>query len=145
MPPSKSVPPAAGSGRASAHELDERTFSRLTGVRSGKQSYYAELKRTKARLTSAVQALEGISAALVRTHDDPRTLLEEVLRAAAGHLRSGWTMIALHDCVLATQTSRFLAVGPEGHVTDVEASAACGLVMPCVSMPMTSAMSANLP
>jgi signal transduction histidine kinase len=121
MPPSRSVPPTAGFPRASAHELDERTFSRLTGVRSGKQSYYAELKRTKARLTSAVQALEGISAALVRTHDDPRALLEEVLRAAAGHLRSGWTMIALHDGVLATQTSRFLAVGPEGHVTDAEA------------------------
>ena len=38
-------------------------------------------------MTSAVQALEGISAALVRIRDDPRALLEEVLRAAAGHLR----------------------------------------------------------
>jgi signal transduction histidine kinase len=118
MPPSM---PPSGSPRTPAHELDERTFSWLTGVRSGKQSYYAELKRTKARLTSAVQALEGISAALVRTHDDPRALLEEVLRAAAGHLRSGWTMIALHDEVLAGQTSRFLAAGPDGQVADSEA------------------------
>jgi signal transduction histidine kinase len=93
-------------------------LSTLTGVRSGKQSYYAELKRTKARLTSAVQALERISAALVRTRDDPRALLGEVLRAAAGHLRSDWTMIALSDDALPGLGSRFLATGPRGQLID---------------------------
>jgi signal transduction histidine kinase len=93
-------------------------LSTLTGVRSGKQSYYAELKRTKARLTSAVQALERISAALVRTRDDPRALLGEVLRAAAGHLQSDWTMIALSDNALPGLGSRFLATGPRGQLID---------------------------
>src|ERR1700753_4172043 len=99
-------------------ELDERTLSRLTGVRSGKQSYYAELKRTQARLTSAVRALERISAALVRTRDDPRALLEEVLRAAAGHLQADWTMIALRDGELPSLDMRFLATGPDGTVIE---------------------------
>lgn len=98
--------------------LDESTRSRLTGLRSGKQSYYAELRRTQARLTSAVHALEGISEALVRTRDDPRGLLEDVLRAAAGHLRSDWTMIALHDTAPAELPSRFLAAGPGGVITE---------------------------
>jgi len=92
--------------------VDQPTLSRLTGVRSGKQSYYVELRRTEARMTSAVQALEGISAALVRTRDDPRALLEEVLRAAAGHLQADWTMIALRDGELPGLDMRFLAVGP---------------------------------
>lgn len=98
--------------------LDESTRTRLTGLRSGKQSYYAELRRTQARLTSAVHAVEGISEALVRTRDDPRALLEEVLRAAAGHLRSDWTMIALHDAAPARLPSRFLAAGPGGLITE---------------------------
>ncbi|MBV9795105.1 MAG: sensor histidine kinase [Actinobacteria bacterium] len=94
--------------------MDQPTLSRLTGVRSGKQSYYAELRRTEARMTSAVQALEGISGALVRTRDDPRALLEEVLRAAAGHLRADWTLIALRDGELPALDMRFLATDPDG-------------------------------
>lgn len=100
--------------------LDETTRSRLTGLRSGKQSYYAELRRTKSRLTSAVHALEGISEALIRTRDDPRSLLEEVLRAAAGHLQSDWTMIALHDGALPELPSRFLAAGPGRVISQAE-------------------------
>ena len=98
--------------------MDQPTLSRLTGVRSGKQSYYVELRRTEARMTSAVQALEGISAALVGTRDDPRALLEEVLRAAAGHLRADWTMIALRDGELPSLDMRFLALGPDAQVLE---------------------------
>ena len=58
---------------------DEASLSTLTGVRSGKNSYYVELRRTGERMTSAVRALEGISSALVRTRDDPRQLLRAVL------------------------------------------------------------------
>ena len=101
-----------------SQELDQPTLSRLTGVRSGKQSYYVELRRTEARMTSAVQALKGISAALVRTRDDPRALLEEVLRAAAGHLRADWTMIALRDGELPSLDMRFLAIGPDGTIIE---------------------------
>ncbi len=103
--------------------VDESALSRLTGVRSGKKSYYVELRRTEARMTSAVRALEGISAALSRTRDDPRALLEEVLRAAAGHLHADWTMIALRDGGLAGLDIRFLALGPEGEVI----GSVCGL------------------
>jgi signal transduction histidine kinase len=107
------MPPSNAGRRRPAREVDQPTLSRLTGVRSGKQSYYVELRRTEARMTSAVQALEGISAALVRTRDDPRALLEEVLRAAAGHLQADWTMIALRDGELPGLDMRFLAVGPD--------------------------------
>ncbi len=110
--------PSNAERRRPVREVDQPTLSRLTGVRSGKQSYYAELRRTEARMTSAVQALEGISAALVRTRDEPRVLLEEVLRAAAGHLCADWTMIALRDGELPALDMRFLAVGPDGQVIE---------------------------
>lgn len=104
------------SDRAARGHADEPTLSRLTGVRSGKKSYYVELRRTEARMTSAVRALEEISAALAHTRDDPRALLQEVLRAAAGHLRADWTMMALRDGELAGLNIRFLALGPDGQV-----------------------------
>ena len=121
MPSAEPTPPSAPLpdgqfGEAQSREMDQPTLSQLTGVRSGKQSYYVELRRTEARMTSAVQALEGISGALVRTRDDPRALLEGVLRAAAGHLRADWTMITLRDGELPALDMRFLAVGPDGTV-----------------------------
>jgi signal transduction histidine kinase len=112
-PPPPPLAPAGGPADA-----DGQLLSTLTGVRSGKQSYYAELKRTKTRLTSAVQALERISAALVRTRDDPRALLGEMLRAAAAHLQSDWTMIAVSDAALPGLGPRFLATGPQGQLID---------------------------
>ena len=118
MPPAEPAPDGLAPEPGQPREMDQPTLSRLTGVRSGKQSYYVELRRTEARMTSAVQALEGISAALVRTRDDPRTLLEEVLRAAAGHLRADWTMIALRDGELPSLDMRFLATGPDGTVIE---------------------------
>ena len=123
MPSAEPTPPSAPLpdgqfGEAQSREMDQPTLSRLTGVRSGKQSYYVELRRTEARMTSAVQALEGISGALVRTRDDPRALLEGVLRAAAGHLRADWTMITLRDGELPALDMRFLAVGPDGTVIE---------------------------
>ena len=96
MPPSDSRP--RGLRRAERGRVGpEHSLSTLTGVRSGKKSYYVELRRTEERMTSAVRALEGISSSLVRTRDDPVGLLHAVLRAAAGHLRADWTMIALRE------------------------------------------------
>ncbi len=43
----------------------------LTGLRSGKRSYYPEYIRSAERLENAVQALDGISRALVRTAAGP--------------------------------------------------------------------------
>jgi hypothetical protein len=117
------VPRAGRVPSPPAGRVDDPALSWLTGVRSGKQSYYVELRRTEARMTSAVRALEGISAALSQTRDDPRVLLEAVLRAAAGHLCADWTMIALRDGELAGLPIRFLAAGPDGELI----GSACGL------------------
>ena len=101
---------------------DSASLSTLTGVRSGKKSYYRELQRTEERMTSAVRALEGISSALVRTRDDPVGLLHGVLRAAAGHLHGDWTMVALRDSALPRLGVRFLAAGRMGALIDSERS-----------------------
>ena len=58
----------------------------LTGVRSGKTSYYRAYVRSDERMQRAVRAMDSISRALVRTVEGPRGLLEEVARAAAAHL-----------------------------------------------------------
>ena len=55
----------------------------LTGVRSGKTSYYRAYVRSDERMQDAVRAMDSISRALVRTVEGPRGLLEEVVRAAA--------------------------------------------------------------
>src|ERR1019366_889486 len=59
----------------------------LTGLRSGKRSFYPEYVRSAERLEQAVQALDGISRALVRTAAGPRTLVEWVVRTATAHRR----------------------------------------------------------
>jgi signal transduction histidine kinase len=112
---------------AQPEPIDDSSLSTLTGVRSGKKSYYVELRRTEERMTSAVRALEGISSALVRTRDDPRELLHGVLRAAAGHLRADWTMMALRDVALPGLGTRFLAAGITGALIDSERALPGGL------------------
>ena len=69
----------------------------LTGVRSGKTSYYRAYVRSDERMQHAVRAMDSISRALVRTVEGPRGLLEEVVRAAAAHLNAEWTVLALSD------------------------------------------------
>ncbi|HBW20138.1 MAG: MadS family sensor histidine kinase [Streptosporangiaceae bacterium] len=82
----------------------------LTGLRSGKRSYYPEYIRSAERLENAVQALDGISRALVRTAAGPRTLVEWVVRTATEHLRAEWLLFAMADGVLPAARPRFLAV-----------------------------------
>ena len=82
----------------------------LTGLRSGKRSYYPEYVRSAERLELAVQALDGISRALVRTAAGPRTLVEWVVRTAAEHLRADWLLFVVADGVLPAARPRFLAV-----------------------------------
>lgn len=123
MPPSERTESPVGAGRAA----DRAALSTLTGVRSGKKSYYVELRRTEERMTSAVRALEGISSALVRTRDDPIGLLHGVLRAAAGHLRADWTMVALRESELPQLGTRFLAAGRSGELVSSERALPAGL------------------
>jgi signal transduction histidine kinase len=82
----------------------------LTGLRSGKRSYYPEYIRSAERLEHAVQALDGISRALVRTTAGPRALVEWVVRTAAAHLQADWLLFAVADGVLPAARPRFLAV-----------------------------------
>lgn len=126
MLPSSSTP-AASTPMAAARAAVGASLSTLTGVRSGKKSYYLELRRTEERMTSAVQALEGISAALVRTRDDPRGLLDSVMRAASGHVQAEWTMVALRRATLPQVAAGFLALGPDGAIVDSESALPSGL------------------
>jgi hypothetical protein len=82
----------------------------LTGLRSGKRSYYPEYVRSTERLEVAVQALDGISRALVRTAAGPRALVEWVVRTATAHLQADWLLFVVADGVLPAARPRFLAV-----------------------------------
>ncbi|QYJ02632.1 sensor histidine kinase [Nocardioides panacisoli] len=91
----------------------------LTGVRSGKESYYRAYVRSDQRTQQAVRAMDSISRALVRTTEGPRGLLEEVVRAAGGHLAATWTLLALSDGNLPGARPRFLVLGAgEEHPVD---------------------------
>ncbi|MEU0269880.1 histidine kinase [Nocardioides sp. NPDC006303] len=92
----------------------------LTGVRSGKRSYYRAFLRSDERMQQAVRAMDSISRALVRTVEGPRALLEEVARAAAVHLAAEWTILALADGHLTGARPRFIIVGHDGRVVGDE-------------------------
>ena len=93
----------------------------LTGLRSGKRSFYPEYVRSAERLEHAVQALDGISRALVRTAAGPRTLVEWVVRTATAHLQAEWLLFVVADGVLPAARPRFLAV-TGGELIDDEGS-----------------------
>jgi signal transduction histidine kinase len=92
----------------------------LTGLRSGKRSFYPEYVRSAERLEYAVQALDRISRALVRTVEGPRTLVEAVVRAAAEHLQADWLLLAIADGALRAARPRFLLLC-NGELIDDEA------------------------
>lgn len=107
-------PERSGSGRNEVEMSDERStparadLGALTGLRSGKRSFYPEYVRSAERLEHAVQALDRISRALVRTVEGPRTLVEAVVRAAAEHLQADWLLLAIADGALRAARPRFL-------------------------------------
>ena len=80
----------------------------LTGVRTGKRSFYPEYVRSNQRLERAVVALDRTSRALVRTADGPRALVEAVVQAAAEHVDAEWLLLALADGALPAARPRFL-------------------------------------
>lgn len=89
-------------------------LARLTGVRSGKRSYYREYVRSDQRMQRTVQALDSISRALVRTSEGPRTVLDEIARAAGEHLFGQWSLLGLRDGRLRRARPRFVAVDANG-------------------------------
>ncbi|WP_245559913.1 histidine kinase, partial [Nocardia asiatica] len=90
----------------------------LTGVRSGKRSFYPAYVRSAERLENAVRALDRISRALVRTAEGPRGLVEAVLQAAADHLQADWLLVTLSDGALQAARPRFLLLGGNGVIED---------------------------
>ncbi|WP_406691625.1 sensor histidine kinase [Saccharopolyspora sp. ID03-671] len=93
----------------------------LTGLRSGKRSFYPEYVRSAERLEHAVQALDRISGALVRTVEGPRTLVEAVVRAAAEHLQADRMLVGIADGALRAARPRFLLLH-RGELVDDEAA-----------------------
>lgn len=93
-------------------------LSRLTGVRTGKNSYYPAFVRSSRRMQRTVRAMDRISSVVVRTVEGPRGVLEEVGRAAAGHLEAQWALLALADEHLRGARPRFVAIGPGGSSHD---------------------------
>jgi hypothetical protein len=100
-------PPVTGSG---PYDHPDGDLDILTGLRSGKRSYYPEYVRSAERLERAVQALDRISRVLVRTVAGPRTLVEAVVRTAAAHLGAEWLLFVVAEGVLPAARPRFLAL-----------------------------------
>ena len=90
------------------HDLDL-----LTGIRSGKPSFYVEYLASAERLRRVIHALDRISRALVRTTEGPGTLVRAVAEAAADHLTAHWVVFALADGALPEAAPRHLVLGPD--------------------------------
>ena len=99
---------------------EQADLARLTGVRSGKRSYYREFIRTDERMQRTIRALDSISRALVRTVEGPRSLLEEVARTAGDHLSAPWVVLGLCDGSLARARPRFVVVDGRGNAVEDE-------------------------
>jgi signal transduction histidine kinase len=114
------APTPAGASVAGLAPAGGTDLASLTGVRSGKRSYYREFRRSSERLEVAVRSLDQISLALVRTVEGPRALLTAVLYAAAEHLQAQWLVLAVADHALPGARPRFLAVDAQGGLHDRE-------------------------
>ncbi len=98
--------------------VNDADLASLTGVRSGKRSYYREFRRSSERLEAAVRSLDQISVALVRTVEGPRALLAAVVHAAAEHLQARWVVLAVADDALPGARPRVLGVDAAGALVD---------------------------
>ncbi|MGB3482537.1 MAG: histidine kinase [Mycobacterium sp.] len=95
--------------RVSTPELE-----RLTGVRSGKSTFYPEFRVTAQRLERVLAALDTISSALVQTVNGPENLVRAVAEAARTHLGADWVLLALADGALPLARPRHLILDAAG-------------------------------
>ncbi len=86
----------------------------LTGLRTGKPSFYPEYRVNLERLQRVIVALDRISAALVRTMEGSEALVRAVANAAADHLTSDWIIFALVTGELPDARPRHVVLGPDG-------------------------------
>ena len=99
-------------------EVSDAYLGALTGVRSGKRSFYPEYVRSAERLENAVRALDRISRALVVTGEGPRALVEAVVATATEHLQANWLLVAVADGALQAARPRFLYSAGEELIDD---------------------------
>lgn len=92
--------------------VDDHDLDVLTGIRSGKPSFYLEYQASAERLRRVIHALDRISRALVRTTEGTPTLVRGVAEAAAEHLTAHWVLFALADGALPEARPRHLVLGP---------------------------------
>lgn len=104
-----------------ARSQSANNLARLTGVRSGKRSYYREFVRSDERMQRTVRALDSISRALVRTSQGPREIMEEIARAAGEQLVASWSILGLRDGRLPWAQPRFVVVDEAGRPAGEEA------------------------
>lgn len=89
-------------------------LERLTGVRSGKGTFYPEFRVAALRTERVIAALDAISRALVQTVHGPEKLVRAVAEAARTHLGAEWVLIALADGALPEARPRHLILDAEG-------------------------------
>lgn len=93
---------------------ESREIELLTGVRTGKSTFYSEFRGAAERLERAVHALDTISRALVQTVEGPEQLVRAVAEAARSHLGAEWVLIALADGALPEALPRHLILDEAG-------------------------------
>ena len=102
---------AGGRVVTEAHAPD---LSVLTGVRSGKRSYYREYVRSDERMQSAVRAMDSISPSAGPHRGGPARPAGGGGPRGADHLDAEWTLLALADGHLAGARPRFLVIAANG-------------------------------
>lgn len=101
--------------RARAPDLE-----RLTGVRSGKPTFYPEFRVAAQRTERVIAALDTISRALVQTVNGPEKLVRAAADAARVHLGAEWVLLALADGALPEARSRHLILDADGNAYSFE-------------------------
>ena len=107
--PRRRTPAPSSNGLSQGPDLDT-----LTGLRTGKPSFYPEYRVNAERLRRVIIALDRISAALVRTMEGSEALVRAVANAAADHLSSDWIIFALVTGELPDARPRHVVLGPDG-------------------------------
>lgn len=95
-------------------------LERLTGVRSGKPTFYPEFRVAAQRTERVIAALDAISRALVQTVNGPEKLVRAVAEAARTHLGAEWVLLALADGALPEARPRHLILDSEGNAYSFE-------------------------
>ncbi len=93
---------------------DHQDLTRLTGLRTGKSTFYTQYRGATERLQRTVSSLGLIAGALVRTSEGPERLICSVVEAARVHLDARWTVFALADGESVDAGPRRLVLGPDG-------------------------------